>query len=103
MPTVRKLAPEEVEVIEGKSKGPRRLTEEQYDVFLSEFAVGDYGEARLDEDEKRLTVRNRLRAAAKRRRVAIDFKRSQGDIIRFTILAPAGVTNGSASETTPQV
>src|SRR6185503_12135727 len=44
MPTVRKLAPEEVQAIHTKGKGPRKLTEEQYDGFLSEFESGDYGE-----------------------------------------------------------
>ena len=81
MPTVRKLAPEEVQAIHTKGKGPRKLTEEQYDGFLSEFESGDYGEAELGEGEKRLTVRNRFKAAAKRRGVAIDFKRAQGDVI----------------------
>jgi hypothetical protein len=88
MPQVRKLAPEEVQTIENKGKGQRKLIEEQYDAFLSEYEVGDYGEAELDEDEKRLTVRNRLRAAAIRREVEIEFKRMHGDTIRFRIIAP---------------
>src|SRR5215208_4474 len=87
MPQIRKLAPEAVQVIEGKRKGPRRLAEEQYDALLSEFAVGDYGEAELSEDEKRLTVRNRFKAAAARRGVGIDFQRTQGSILQFTIIA----------------
>jgi hypothetical protein len=98
MPHVRKLAPEEVQAIENKGKGQRKLTEEQYDAFLSEYAVGDYGEAELDADEKRLTVRNRLRAAALRREVGIAFKRIHGDTIRFQIVAP-----GSNGRGTPQV
>lgn len=88
MPRVHKLAPDEVQVIENKGKGTRKLIEEQYDVFLSDYEVGDYGEAKLQADEKRLTVRNRLKAAAKRREIGIDFKRTQGDIIRFKIIAP---------------
>src|SRR5215510_9931356 len=62
MPTVRKLAPEEIQTIENKGKGQRKLTEEQYDSFLAEYAVGDYGEAELGDDENRLTVRNRFKA-----------------------------------------
>jgi hypothetical protein len=42
MPTVRKLAPEEVQTIENKGKGLRKLTEEQYDQFLSEYNVGEW-------------------------------------------------------------
>jgi hypothetical protein len=103
MPQIRKLVPEEVQLMEGKRKGPRRLAEEQYDALLSEFAVGDYGEAELGEDEKRLTVRNRLKAAAARRNVAIDFKRTQGDILRFQIVASDGGADGGAPVAIPEV
>jgi hypothetical protein len=103
MQTARKLPPEEVQVIEGTRKGPRRIAEEQYDGFLSEFAVGDYGEAELGEGEKRLTVRNRLKAAAARRNVAIDFKRIQGDILRFQILAAGGDSSNGAPRSIPAV
>jgi hypothetical protein len=86
MPTVRKLTQEEVRTIENKGKGLRKLIEEEYDMFMSDYDVGDYGEAELTFDEKRLTVRNRLKAAAKRRGVSIDFKRTQGNILRFKIV-----------------
>jgi predicted RNA-binding Zn ribbon-like protein len=94
MPQVRKLAPEEVQTIENKGKGLRKLTEEQYDAFLRDYEVGDYGEAQLDEGEKRLTVRNRLKAAAGRRNVAIEFRRTTGDLLRFKI---ASQSDGQAA------
>jgi hypothetical protein len=102
MPQVRKLAPEEVQVIENKGKGTRKLTEEQYDRFLADYGVGDYGEAELDEDEKRLTVRNRLRAAASRRHVGVQFRRTHGNIIRFKIVEP-GSRNGASAGATEAV
>jgi hypothetical protein len=86
MPTVRKLTQEEVRTIENKGKGLRKLIEEEYDLFMGDYGVGDYGEAELSSDEKRLTVRNRLKAAAKRQGVSIDFKRTQGNILRFKIV-----------------
>ena len=82
MPNFRKLEPEEVKTIENKGKGQRKLTEEQYDAILADYEVGDYGEAMLDAGDNRLTVRNRLKAAAKRGGVAIDFRRTQGDVLR---------------------
>lgn len=85
MPTVRKLMPEEVRTIENRGKGLRKLIEEEYDSFLDDYMVGDYGEAQLSNDEKRLTVRNRLKAAARRRGLSVDFKRTQGSILRFKI------------------
>jgi hypothetical protein len=103
MPQVRKLAPEEVQTIYSKDKGTRKLTEELYDAILADYAVGEYGEAVLDEDENRLTTRNRLRAAATRRHLGIEFRRTSGDMVRFLIVEhgkaavaepPAAVSSG---------
>jgi len=89
MPNFRKLELEEVQQIENKGKGSRKLIEEQYDAILAEYSVGDYGEAILDADENRLTVRNRMKAAARRRNLAINFRRTKEDILRFQVVAPA--------------
>src|SRR5262245_27799755 len=90
MPTVRKLAADEVQTIENKGKGLRKLTEEQYDRFLAEYEAGEYGEAELGENEKRLTVLNRLKAAATRRSLGINFLRTQGAILRFKVITGNG-------------
>ena len=94
MPNFRKLEPDEVQTIENKGKGLRKQTEEQYDSILADYDVGEYGEGTLDDGENRLTVRNRLKAAATRRGVGINFRRTQGDIIRFQIIE---VSNGNGS------
>jgi hypothetical protein len=94
MPTVRKLSSEEVRTIENRGKGLRKLIEEEYDSFLGDYAVGDYGEADLSDEEKRLTVRNRLKAAARRRGLSVDFKRTQGSVLRFRI-SPEAVSSPS--------
>jgi len=86
MPQIRKLTPAEVQTLEYIPSGQRKLIEEQYDAILSDYAAGEYGEAALEPDEKRLTVRNRLRAAALRRSLGIDFRRTNGDFIRFQII-----------------
>ena len=86
MPQMRKLSPAEVQTLEYKPTGQRKLIEEQYDAILSDYAAGEYGEAALEPDEKRLTVRNRLRAAAVRRGLEIDFRRTNGDFIRFQVV-----------------
>jgi hypothetical protein len=91
MPQVRKLAPEEVQTIQNKGKGTRKITEEQYDAILADYEVGEYGEAILDEGENRLTVRNRLKAASTRRGIGINFRRTTGDMIRFQIIDQADV------------
>ena len=89
MPQVRKLAPEEVQALQNKGKGQRKLVEEEYDAILGEYAIGEYGEAILEPEENRLTVRNRLRAAAGRRDLGILFRRTSGDLVRFQIIVPS--------------
>jgi hypothetical protein len=105
MPTVRKLTQQEVQTLEykGKGTGQRRLVEEQYDAFLADYGPGDYGEAELGEGEKRLTVRNRFKAAAARRGLNLVFQRTNGNVLRFRI-APATeaeVTEASVVEHAP--
>lgn len=92
MPQMRKLAPDEVKALENKGKGQRKLIEEQYDAILSEYVNGDYGEAYLEPGENRLTVRNRLRAAAKRRGFDTKFRRTSTDLVRFQV-----VENGNSA------
>jgi len=87
MPNVRKLSADEVWTLENKGKGQRKLVEEQYDAIISDYSAGDYGEAVLEPGENRLTVRNRLKAAARRRNLAIDFRRTKEDLLRFQIVA----------------
>jgi hypothetical protein len=86
MPQVRKLDPEEVKAYQDKGKGQRKLVEEQYDAIFADYEVGEYGEAVLDEGENRLTVRNRMKAAASRRGIGINFRRTQGDLLRFQMV-----------------
>jgi hypothetical protein len=97
MPNVRKLTPQEVETLEHKGKGQRKLVEEQYDAFLAGYEMGDYGEAELEENEKRLTVRNRFKAAAARRGVELIFQRMPGTTLRFKV-APISAAKVEAPE-----
>ena len=97
MPQVRKLAQEEVNAIVNKGKGLRKLTEEQYDRAIVDFSVGDYGEIIPDPEENRLTARNRLKAAAGRRNLALKFLRTTGDAMRFYV-EPGGSEDGAQQQ-----
>jgi hypothetical protein len=88
MPVVRKLSVEEVRTLEKRVKGQRKIIEEEYDSFLGEYGEGDYGEAELNPGENRVTVRNRLKAAAGRRDLELDFKRTKGNVLRFRVVSP---------------
>ena len=97
MPSVRKLSADEVWALENKGKGQRKLIEEQYDAIISDYAEGDYGEAVLEPGENRLTVRNRLKAAARRRNLAVDFRRTKEDLLRFQVVAAASAPEPAAA------
>lgn len=85
LPIIRTLAPEKVQTLEDKGKGVRKLTEERYDQVIAEFEQGDYGELIPDFGEKRLTARNRLKAAAARRVLSLHFRRGRGEVMRFKV------------------
>jgi hypothetical protein len=85
MPQVRKLAADEVQELQNKGKGQRKLVAEEYDTILSDYDVGDYAEATLEPGENRLTVRNRFKAAAARRGLTLDFRRTSDDLLRFKV------------------
>ncbi len=85
MPTIRKLDADEVRR-GGKPQSARAQVQREYDAFLSEFEPDEYGEAVLNEDESKLTVRNRLRAAAERQELSLNFLRTPGQAVRFQVL-----------------
>ena len=64
MPTLRKLQEGEVHVLEHRGDGVRAVIAMEYDGYLADFEPSDYGEALLAEGERKLNVKNRLRAAA---------------------------------------
>jgi hypothetical protein len=93
MPIVRKLTAEEVAALESKrSKGDNARPEiaVQYDQFLIEFQPNELGEVTLDEGERKLNIRNRLRAAAERHGLKLEFIRTNGIIVRFKVLSEKG-------------
>jgi hypothetical protein len=93
MPTVRKLTEEEVAELErkrGKGDNARAEIAQQYDQFLIEFGPNEHGEVELGEGENKLNIRNRLRAAAARRGLKLEFIRSNGIVVRFKVLSENG-------------
>jgi hypothetical protein len=96
MPSVRKLTQDEVKALENRGKGQRKLIEEEYDGILNEYSIGDYGVADLGDSEKRMTVRNRLKAAAGRRKLALEFRRTKGPQLRFRVMEAGGAPSKPA-------
>lgn len=99
MPTVRKLPPDQVRAIETRHLGSRKRVELEYDELLRDFAAGDYGETTLEADENRLTVRNRLKAAAGRRGLAVVFRRTKDTRLLWQLVTKEEV---AAAAPTPE-
>lgn len=87
MPTIRKLSSDEITAHKTAKLSARQQTAYQYDALLADFAPGEWAEVDLDDGDNRLTIRNRLEAAATRRRLHLAFRRTSGRMVRFVIEA----------------
>lgn len=91
MPTLRRMQPDEVAQLEQVKKngsGQRKAIEALYDQLLFGFVAGVAGEATLEDDDTKVNVRNRLKAAAARRGLTIKFLRTKDEkLIRFKLEA----------------
>ena len=81
MPSFRKLDPAEVQAPVPRPPSERARVAQEYDALLEGFIVGDHGRAELVEGERRVTVRQRLQAAARRRGLALRFRPGRGPLI----------------------
>ena len=90
MVKIRKLTEEEIEKLtrpKGARQGPsqRELIRQQYRQYLEGLKPGDWAAVELEEGEKKLTVRNRLKRAAKELGYELEFKRSRGPVVYFQV------------------
>lgn len=88
MPTLKKVAPEEVQTWEsnGKGTGARREIESAYDGYLADFVPYEWGRADLEDGDVKANVRNRLKAAALRRGLGIEFRRTRDNAVIFQLV-----------------
>jgi hypothetical protein len=89
MPSFRKLSPAEIAALDQPPVGARVEIARTYNVYLADFAVGDYGRAELVDGERRVVVRRRLQAAAHRRGLALRFRSGPGPLTFHVVAAPA--------------
>ncbi len=88
MPSFRKVDPAEVQAPVPRPPSERARVAQEYDALLEGFIVGDHGRAELADGERRLTVRQRLQAAARRRGLALRFRPGRGPLIFRVDTAP---------------
>ena len=93
MPRLEKMTQDEIEDLQKKTNGnsgKRKEIEREYDAFLADYQIGDFGKAYLEDGDSKVNVRNRLRAAAERRDLRIKFLKSKDNtLIKFEIEGPA--------------
>lgn len=100
MAQFRKLTREEIAAImepqpRSARAAERRRIIEEYKQFLSEIAPGEGGEIILEEGDKRQTIKNRLKRAAKDLGIELEFKRKRGRIV-FRVPDTAQAEEGEA-------
>lgn len=72
----------------GSKGGQRKEIELEYDRYLAEFSDGDLVEVVLGDDDVKTNVRNRFKAAAKRRGLTIEVLRTKDDkLVRFRLVS----------------
>jgi hypothetical protein len=87
MALLRKLSPAEIAAPHQPMSGVRAQVAREYDTYVAEFAIGDYGRVELVAGERRAVVRGRLQAAARRRGLALRFRPGPGAALIFRVEA----------------
>jgi hypothetical protein len=82
MPKLIKLSEEDVEALKKKKTGQneREKTRQQYVAYLKNFNPGDWVAVDLEQGEKRQTVKNRLKNAAKNVGYDLNFIRTRSGL-----------------------
>jgi hypothetical protein len=88
MPHFRKLSAAEIAALKQPKLGSRAQLARTYDGYLSDFAVGDYGQVELGPEERRGVVRSQLHAAAARRGLALRFRPGPRAALIFRVTPP---------------
>jgi|YelNatPaOPRAMG01_1025707.scaffolds.fasta_scaffold00059_9 hypothetical protein len=90
MVKVRKLMEEEVAKLtkprvarQGPSR--REMIRQQYRQYLQGLQPGDWVAVELEEGERKLTVRNRLKRAAAELGLELEFRRARGPVMYFRV------------------
>lgn len=87
MPRFRKLNPAEIAALEQPMLGARAEVAREYDAYVADFTVGEYGRVVLAAGERRKVVRGRLQAAARRRGLVLRFRPGPSVALIFRVEA----------------
>ncbi len=81
MPTFGKLTSEEVAGLAGR-RGQQKMDLPEYEDFLEQLDVGEWGRITLEADEKQRTIKRRLSAAGKQIGKTLKYRRApEGQLV----------------------
>lgn len=85
MPNFKKLSAEDLSTTHSTISGERARVRDEYCGYLRGLKPGEGGELQLADNEKKITVKNRIKRAATELSLDIEFKRSGEDLVRFRL------------------
>jgi hypothetical protein len=77
------------EAFQQKEKRPRSSYLAEYRSYLTDLATGEGGELILDAGEKKATIKNRLKHAARVEDKQLRYLRTGVDRVRFQVMVPS--------------
>jgi hypothetical protein len=85
MPKFKKLSAEDLAKPRPAEDGERARIREEYKTYLKGLKIEEGGELGLEGDEKKITIKNRIKRAAEDLGITIVFKRSGENSVRFQV------------------
>lgn len=82
MPVVRKLMPEEIQILRRRGA---RVDLTLYSQALADLEIGDWGIIELEPNEKVPTIKRRYQMAARQQKKSLAYKRLRKGTIPFTV------------------
>jgi hypothetical protein len=90
MPVLKKVE----KPVKVQKSSERKHIAAEYDALLFDYNAHDYVEVELSEGENKITVKNRLSAAAKRRNMWIKWGRGKANVLKFDLMPKGQDNNG---------
>lgn len=66
--------------------GQRAMVRDEYKGYLKNLKTGEGGQLQIENGEKKVTIKNRLKRAAEELDVTLEFKRTGSDMVRFQVV-----------------
>lgn len=86
MAKFKKLSEDELAAMRSPLSGQRAMIRDEYKSYLKNLKTGEGGQLHIEEDEKKVTIKNRLKRAAEELDITLEFKRTGAEMVRFQVV-----------------